>query len=317
MPVAVPVPVEASTFVRSDDPKGLKFEKISDAVDDINVAKLKAKAEADAYAQSEFDASKDKETFRQFVDSNESSRQFYIEQHTKQTVEFNLEARRKAFEKPRAEMGIWEAMELLNTLVDASDPDTDATQIEHLLQTAEAMRKDGKPEWMQVTGLIHDLGKLLYFFGSDGQWDVVGDTFVVGAQIPTDKIVYSDTFTENPDMTHPVYSTKYGIYKPNCGLDNIMISWGHDEYLYLVMKEQSSLPKAALNMIRFHSFYPWHRERAYTYFENEDDKQTLADVLAFNPYDLYSKSDSRPVAAELKPYYEGLIAEFFPEKIKW
>lgn len=67
-------------------------------------------------------------------------------------------------------MGIWEAMELLNTLVDASDPDTSATQIQHLLQTAEAMRKDGKPEWMQVTGLVHDLGKLLYFFGSEGQW---------------------------------------------------------------------------------------------------------------------------------------------------
>jgi inositol oxygenase len=50
----------------------------SNAVDDINVAKLKAKADADAYAQSEFDASKDKETFRQFVDSNESSRRFYM-----------------------------------------------------------------------------------------------------------------------------------------------------------------------------------------------------------------------------------------------
>lgn len=89
-------------------------------------------------------------------------------------------------------MGIWEAMELLNKLVDASDPDTDATQIEHLLQTAEAMRKDGKPEWMQVTGLVHDLGKLLYFFGSDGQWDVVGDTFVVGCAFPTDKIVVNN-----------------------------------------------------------------------------------------------------------------------------
>lgn len=175
------------------------------------------------------------------------------EQHTKQTVEFNIEARRKAFEKPRATMGIWEAMELLNTLVDASDPDTSATQIQHLLQTAEAMRKDGKPEWMQVTGLVHDLGKLLYFFGSDGQWvcmispimaslhhnaprltflqDVVGDTYVVGCQIPTEKIVYSDTFGANPDLNHPVYSTKYGMYKPNCGLDNVMISWGHDEYL--------------------------------------------------------------------------------------
>lgn len=122
-------------------------------------------------------------------------------------------------------------MELLNTLVDASDPDTDATQIEHLLQTSEAMRKDGKPEWMQVTGLIHDLGKLLYFFGSDGQWDVVGDTFVVGCQIPTDQIVYPDTFVDNPDLTHEIYSTKYGIYEPNCGLEKLMISWGHDEYL--------------------------------------------------------------------------------------
>ena len=26
----------------------------------------------------------------------------------------------------------------------------------------------------QVTGLVHDLGKLLHFFGSEGQWDVVG-----------------------------------------------------------------------------------------------------------------------------------------------
>lgn len=62
-------------------------------------------------------------------------------------------------------MGIWEAMEVLNQLVDESDPDTDATQIEHLLQTAEAMRQDGAPDWMIVTGLVHDLGKLLYFFG--------------------------------------------------------------------------------------------------------------------------------------------------------
>jgi len=48
------------------------------------------------------------------------------------------------------------------------------SQIEHLLQTAEAIRRDGKPEWMQVTGLLHDLGKLLLLFGAEGQWDVVG-----------------------------------------------------------------------------------------------------------------------------------------------
>jgi inositol oxygenase len=51
---------------------------------------------------------------------------------------------------------------------------TSLSQIEHLLQTAEAIRHDGKPEWMQVTGLVHDLGKLLFLFESEGQWDVVG-----------------------------------------------------------------------------------------------------------------------------------------------
>ena len=55
-------------------------------------------------------------------------------------------------------------MELLNKLVDDSDPDTQLSQIEHLLQTAEALRKDQLPEWMILTGLIHDLGKILILF---------------------------------------------------------------------------------------------------------------------------------------------------------
>ncbi|KAJ9115361.1 hypothetical protein QFC24_006976 [Naganishia onofrii] len=317
--------VAVQSFARSDDPHGLKFEAISDQVDEINVAKLLAKSnelptqeEVDAYTAAVFDQEKDKATFRQYDESEDNTpRKFYLEQHTKQTVEFNIDARKKAFAKPRAVMGIWEAMEMLDKLVDPSDPDTDASQIEHLLQTAEAMRKDGKPEWMQVTGLVHDLGKLLYFFGSDGSWDVVGDTFVVGCEFPQDKIVYPGTFSANPDLDHPVYSTKNGIYKPQCGLDNVMITWGHDEYLYMVCKKQSTLPQAALNMIRYHSFYPWHREGAYRHLMEEKDEQALKDVLAFNPYDLYSKSDARPNPVELRPYYEALINKFFPEKINW
>ena len=65
----------------------------------------------------------------------------------------------------------------MNTTTDATlllAAQTSLSQIEHLLQTAEAIRRDGKPEWMQVTGLVHDLGKLLFLFDSDGQWDVVG-----------------------------------------------------------------------------------------------------------------------------------------------
>lgn len=41
----------------------------------------------------------------------------------KQTVEFNIRARVEFKTKRRARMGIWQAMEMLNTLVDESDPD--------------------------------------------------------------------------------------------------------------------------------------------------------------------------------------------------
>src|SRR5262245_10287028 len=41
----------------------------------------------------------------------------------KQTVQYNIQARVDFKTKIRARMGIWEAMEMLNTLVDESDPD--------------------------------------------------------------------------------------------------------------------------------------------------------------------------------------------------
>lgn len=37
------------------------------------------------------------------------------------------------------------------------------------------------------------------------------------------------------------------------------MSWGHDEYLYRVLRNHgTTLPDEALYMIRYHSFYPWH-----------------------------------------------------------
>ncbi|KAL5522805.1 hypothetical protein ACEPAG_8823 [Sanghuangporus baumii] len=298
---------------------GRVLDDTSDAIDEVNVLKaevLKESSPSEWNSESNFDSEKDKNAFRQYESACDRVKAFYKEQHEKQTVAFNLKAREDFKKTKRARMGVWQAIELLNTLVDESDPDTSLSQIEHLLQTAEAIRRDGKPEWMQVTGLVHDLGKLLFFFGSDGQWDVVGDTFVVGCAY-SDKIIYPGTFENNPDYNDPVYSTKYGIYTPNCGMENVMLSWGHDEYLYHVLKDQSSLPEEGLAMIRYHSFYPWHRENAYAHLMNEKDQKTLEAVRAFNPYDLYSKSDEPCDAEKLRPYYQGLIAKFFPEEIDW
>ena len=47
-------------------------------------------------------------------------------------------------------------------------------------------------------------------------------------------------------------------------------------------------------MIRFHSFYAWHREGAYDYLLDDTDRAMLPWVQKFNPYDLYSKNPDRP-----------------------
>jgi inositol oxygenase len=213
-------------------------------------------------------------------------------------------------------MDMWAMMDHLNSFVDDSDPDTSFTQIEHALQTAERIRADGHPEWMIVTGFIHDAGKALASIHGLPQWAVVGDTFPVGCAF-SDAIIFPELFANNPDRLHPVYSTPNGIYETGCGLANVHLSFGHDEYLYHVIKDDSLLPEPALAMIRYHSFYAWHREGAYGHLTNAHDREMLPWVQMFNPYDLYSKGDARPDARKLEPYYRELVRQYFPRPLTW
>src|SRR6266705_2985232 len=201
-----------------------------------------------------------REEFRKYeTTARPSVREFYQLNHRHQSYDFVQSRKREFLSLGRRQMSVWEAMEFLNTLVDDSDPDTDLSQLEHLLQTAEQIRNDGHPRWFILTGLIHDLGKILCLFG-EPQWAVVGDTFPVGCAW-SDRIVFHQFFSENPDSREPPYQSRLGIYEEGCGLDNVCMSWGHDEYLYQVTKPY--LPLEAQYMIRYHSFYPAHRDDEY------------------------------------------------------
>ena len=257
---------------------------------------------------------KPQEAFRDYrAGARPSVKEFYRLNHRYQTLDFVLAKKREYLPLARRRMSVWEAMEFLNTLVDDSDPDTDLSQIEHLLQSAEAIRADGHPRWFILTGLIHDLGKILCLFG-EPQWAVVGDTFPVGCAY-SDKVVFPEFFADNPDASDPKLQSRCGIYSEHCGLNDVHLSWGHDEYLYHVVK--GYLPEPALYMIRYHSFYAAHKERAYDHLMSDHDQAMFGWVRTFNPYDLYSKAAARPDVAALKPFYEELIAEFFPAIIDW
>ena len=207
--------------------------------------------------------------------------------------------------------------------MDLSDPDTDVGNFYHNLQTAEAMRRDGLPDYMILAGFLHDFGKIISKWGSeqDGtskteQWALVGDTFIVGCRIP-DSIVYPEYNKFHPDKCDPILGTKYGIYSPNCGLDNCVVSFGHDEYLYQMLKaNKTSLPEEALYVIRYHSLYLHHRENAYTYLLSKKDIKLLPLLKQFNKYDLYTKDQEIPTLD--KEYYNNLILKYLPStKLYW
>jgi inositol oxygenase len=282
--------------------------------DVVQTAPLASLDQWDDDVRDRYDPNRTKDDFRRFDDSAPSVvREFYKQNHAGQTLDFVLAKEQEYGGLNHGELGIWDAVEKLNTLVDDSDPDTSLSQIEHNLQTAEAIRRDGHPRWMVLAGFIHDLGKMLVFHG-EPQWAVVGDTFPVGCAW-SQKIVYPEMFSANPDRHRPETQTETGIYEPGCGLRNVHLSWGHDEYMYRVAKDY--LPEPARYIIRYHSCYPVHREGAYDYLLDAHDREMLEWVRKFNPYDLYSKSDSRPDLNQLRPYYQDLVAEYFPEKIRW
>src|SRR6266700_4817639 len=103
------------------------------------------------------DAEKKKEQFRNYeANARPSVREFYRQNHRHQSCNFVRSKRNDFLSLNRRKMSIWEALEYLNTLVDDSDPDTDLSQLDHLLQTAEQIRRDGQPRWFILAGLIHD-----------------------------------------------------------------------------------------------------------------------------------------------------------------
>jgi inositol oxygenase len=257
---------------------------------------------------------KPREDYRNYdKPARDTVRDFYRLNHRYQTYDFVRAKKQRFLRFDRQRLTVLEALDFLDTLVDDSDPDISLSQREHLLQTAEAIRADGHEDWFALIGLIHDLGKVLCLFG-EPRWAVVGDTFPVGCAF-SDRIVYPEFFADNPDTRDSKLQSRCGMYSEGCGLRNVHLSWGHDEYLYQVAKDY--LPEPALYMIRYHSFYAWHRESEYGHLLDEHDRRMLPWVKKFNRYDLYSKS---PVPLDweiLAPYYIEVIDKYLPSKLRW
>lgn len=250
---------------------------------------------------------------RQYQNAPNHVRENYRLNHVNQTLAHVKEMISTHCQFNKGSYDIRELIELQNKIVDESDPDFDNRQILHAYQTAEACRKIfPDQDWMHLVGLLHDCGKVLMLkqFGGLPSWSVVGDIFPVGCA-HSNSIVFSEFFKENSDKYD-----KLGIYEERCGLDNILMSFSHDYYLYCVLKNSECLiPEDGLRVIRYHSFYSWHNEGEYEYFMNTNDYKLRDLCKKFSQCDLYSKSSKEINIDEIKNYYEGLIIKYFPNII--
>jgi inositol oxygenase len=293
-----------------------------------------------------YSMAKPDKSFREYDNVPASVKEFYQEQHAKQTFNFVRQQREELDEialkinlhdeqsiailiekKKLIPMTIWEALIMLDQLQDQSDPDFTLPNSVHALQTAEAIRRDlpkiahqlnlteENISWLILVGLLHDLGKVDALLRKIPQWAVVGDSFPVGCRFLTENI-FHEFFTNNPDHNIPLYKTELGIYSKNVGINNLFMSFGHDEYAYQVLKNQGQLPPCANFIIRFHSFYPLHNQDAYQHFLSEKDKELLPWSKLFSSYDLYSKNDQPINFEELRPVYRNLINTYFPPNEK-
>src|SRR5689334_21706490 len=113
------------------------------------------------FVRERYNPNRKKEEFRDYEHTTPGVREFYRQNHTLMTRDFVQGMLAEYMPLNKKTMSVWEAMEQLNQIVDDSDPDTDLDQIAHNFQTAEACRRDQRPDWFILAGLLHDMGKVL------------------------------------------------------------------------------------------------------------------------------------------------------------
>lgn len=258
-------------------------------------------------------AASDPPPARDYAHAPARVRAFYRAHNRRQTYEWARAKEAEYARLDRARLSAWDVLEQLERTTDASDPDTEASQLEHALQTAERARRSGQPEWLVLVALLHDAGKILESFG-EPDWAVVGDTFPLGCAFQ-EAVIFAHEFEHNPDASEPRFATPCGIYEPGCGLDAVQFCFGHDAYLERVLRDH--LPEEALYVIRYHSFYAQHQERAYDHLCNARDRALMRWVRRFQPLDLYSKADASVDGQALRERYRELCERWLPHPLRW
>ncbi|CAN0096263.1 unnamed protein product, partial [Discosporangium mesarthrocarpum] len=204
-----------------------------------------------------------------------------------QSVAFVLRTREKylsTFGQGRGQFSIREALSRLHQHKDPLVEGMTVSLAELMVLTAEDIREEGHPDWMQVVGLVHGLGRALHFMDegsgttAEERECALGEySWVVGAPFP-DTINCPSYNAANPDMLDPQLSNKgtcpAGMYQAGCGLGNTLLCFSGPEYMHMVLRHnKAAIPKEGMAMLQRFTLEPWHAGGSYTLLEDAEDRE--------------------------------------------
>jgi len=211
----------------------------------------------------------------------EQARRTYT-RHLEQTQE-TVAALDKQYEQPAfGRRRVWDLIELLAQCVDPTDAALYCvSQFVHTLQVLEGMERDGiQDSDLLITGLIHDLGKLLLLTG------------------------------EAPENV-VCFNTPIGNYEKGVGLANCVFQWNHDQFIYSRFKDV--VPDHIAWLLRYHSIYVPECEHL---MDERDRLYAQRYLSVFAKYDKGTKSLYHLPKNGIEKY-RTLIEDTFPKAIRF
>lgn len=154
---------------------------------------------------------------------------------------------------------------------------------------AETARSEGHPDWLQLLALFHELGAAVKVLdthtGNQAEsydWSISSRVRVVGCKVPS-RATFREFQCLNTDGDDSRYNTDTGIYQEHCGLDNVLLQWTGNEYMYYLLKHNNtSLPNEALACLRYNLLGDFHEHNEYSVLMNKDDEDMLPFIQTFD-----------------------------------
>jgi hypothetical protein len=212
----------------------------------------------------------------EFIASAQALQHRHCQQDRDSVERLSIEHSQPVFGRVR----MWDLLLMLGQCFDPTDETLRCvSQLTHSLQVADSMQAAGvtDPD-LVVAALVHDLGKLLMLTGEDPA-NVVG----------------------RPD---PI-----GWHPSRCGLDQCVLQWGHDQIIYIRLKDE--IPDHLAWLLHYHSIDIHHCERL---MDDRDIDYTARYLRTFMAHDAESKSTSHIPRYPLDSYRD-LIESYFPHPI--